>query len=70
MTAKERSIWSSTVVASLAGLGVCYLVAKYHTRILKRIRLVLDYRNPLRHQTIEIINNVEDCNRVVNKFKL
>lgn len=70
MTTKERSILSSALVASLAGIGVCYLVAKYHTRILKKIQLILDYRNPLRHQTVEIINNLEDCHRVVKKLKV
>lgn len=70
MTDKSKGILSSTLVASLAGIGVCYFVAKYHTRILKKIRLVLDYRNPLRHQVIEVVNNAEDCLRVVNKLKL
>lgn len=53
----------------MAGIGVCYFVARYHARILKRIRLILDYRNPLRYQTIEVINNAEDCQRVVGQLR-
>lgn len=69
MSGKSKSLVSSPLVASLAGIGVCYLMAKYHARILKRIRLILDYRNPLRYQTIEVINNADDCRRVVGQLK-
>lgn len=71
MSTKSKGISTSTALASLAGIGVCcYLVAKYRTRILKRIRIALDYRNPLRYQTVEIINNGDECNRVINQLKL
>lgn len=69
MSNKSRSLVSTTLFASLAGIGVCYFVAKYHARILKRIRLVLDYRNPLRHQTINVVTNTEECGRVVKQLK-
>lgn len=68
MNQRNKNIVSTAVFATL-GVGLLYIVTKYRKNIIKKIRLACDFRNPLRHQSIEVVNTVEECKLVINKLK-
>lgn len=65
----ERNKNITAAMIALAGVGVCYMLAKYRADILQQIRLLRYFRDRLRHQQVHIVTNAEDCRKVVNILK-
>lgn len=64
-TNDNKFLSTRTALMATAGLGLFVFIAK-RERLWNYIK---NLRNPLRHQHIEIIQNAEDCQRVVNRLK-
>lgn len=70
MSEQNRTVFTgATIAAAAAGIGVCLVVTKYRTHILKRLKRILNYNDPLRNQQIQVINNVEECRAVMRNLK-
>lgn len=67
MSEKNRNI--TTAMMALAGVGVCYVLAKYRTDILRQIRLLRNFRDRLRHQQVHVVNNAEDCRKIMKNLR-
>ncbi|XP_059620765.1 exonuclease 3'-5' domain-containing protein 2 [Phlebotomus argentipes] len=67
MSAENRSLLRNTLVASV-GIGLVYIMARYRRDVVRKWRSVWT-SNPLQSQTIEVVNNVEQCQRVVEILK-
>lgn len=70
MNDKTKTIVSTTLLAGVAGIGVCILFTKYRHQIVQKFRTTLDFRNPLRHQNIKIVNTEEECRQIVEEIKM
>lgn len=68
MQQKHKIIVSTALFATL-GISVLYVIRKYNGNIIHRLRRVLDYRNPLRNQQIEVLSNYDDCKTIVEKLQ-
>lgn len=52
--------------AATVGAGVCFVLIKGHGHLVRSVRSALAYwRNPLRHQTVQICNTFEECQAAV-----
>lgn len=60
----------TTAMVALAGVGVCYVLAKYRADILRQIQLLRNFRDRLRYQQIHVVNNADDCRRVMKNLRL
>ena len=70
MSEENRPVFTgATIAAAAAGIGVCLVVTKYRTQILKKLKRILNYNDPLRNQQIQVINNVEECRAVMRNLK-
>lgn len=67
MSDKNKNI--ATAMVALAGVGVCYMLAKYRTDILRQIRLLRNFRDRLRHQQVHVVNNAEDCRKILKNLR-
>lgn len=66
MSDKQKSHF----VTALVGASVCYVVYKYHGRAVQQVRSVVAYlRDPLRKQTVQVVNTVEECELAIAKLK-
>lgn len=68
MSGRNKNI-TTAMVALAGGVGVCYVLAKYRANILRQIRLVRNFSDRLRHQQVHVVNNAEDCRRVMKNLK-
>lgn len=57
-------------VASIVGIGLCCVLLKYRSKLYRQLRLLTDFRNPLRYQNVKIVNNAEECRQVLGNLKL
>lgn len=69
MDSKHKNILSTTILAGI-GIGVCYVFAKYRRQLLQKVRKTLDFRNPLRNQSIHIVSTEDECRRIVEQIKV
>lgn len=69
MQQKHKLIVSTALFATL-GISVLYVLRKYNKNIIHRLQRVLDYRNPLRNQQIEVLNNFDDCKKIVERLQM
>lgn len=70
MSEQERPVFTGgKIAAAAAGIGVCLVITKYRTPILKKLKRFLNYNDPLRNQQIQVINNVEECRAVMRNLK-
>ncbi|XP_055323542.1 exonuclease 3'-5' domain-containing protein 2 isoform X4 [Sitodiplosis mosellana] len=60
---------TTTIAAAAAGIGLCFVVTKYRTQILKKLKIILNSSDPLRNQQIQVINNVEECRALMRNLK-
>ena len=67
MADKNKSILSTTALVATVGFGVCFVLTR--TGIFNKLKNLLNYRNPLRNQVIHIVNDVEECNKVIESLK-
>lgn len=71
MTEQNRTFFTGTkIVTAGIGIGVCILVAKYRTPILKQIKSLISYSDPLRNQQIHVVSGVDECRALMHKFKM
>lgn len=70
MSENNRPVFTGTTIATAAaGIGICFVVTKYRQQILKKLKFVINYKDPLRNQQIEVINNVEECRTIMRNIK-
>lgn len=66
----NRQVWNGATLVTVAGISVCLFVAKYRSQIFYRFRKILDYKNPLRNQKIQVVNSVDECRLLMRNIKL
>lgn len=59
----------STAAITAVGVGLVCVIVRNRLKILQRLKYAYDFRNPLRHKHIEIIETADDCQRVVATLK-
>lgn len=70
MSQREQSLLKgSTIVATAAGIGFCFVVSKYRIPIFKQIKMIANYKDPLRNQEIRIIDTLEECRTLMRNLK-
>lgn len=69
MSQQNRQLTGTAIATAAAGIGLCFVVAKYRTQILRKLKLIIDYKNPLRNQQIHVISNVEECRTFMRHLK-
>lgn len=69
MSKENRPPFTRTTVAAAAGIGLCLVVAKYRTQILKQLKCIINYNNPLRNQQIQVVSGVEECRILMRNLK-
>lgn len=67
MSERNRVLVTGTAIAS--AVGICILVAKYRMQILKQIKWIVNYNNPLRNQQIQVVGGVEECRLLMRNLK-
>lgn len=67
MSDRNKNI--TTAMMAIAGVGVCYVLAKYRADILRQIRLLRNFHDRFRYQQIHVVNNAEDCRKVLGTLK-
>lgn len=65
----NQSSFNKTTIAAAAGIGACIVLAKYHRPIVTKIRQLINYKDPLRYQHVQVISNTNDCYRVLETIK-
>lgn len=55
-----------SVVLGIIGVTISYAVFKNRLKIQKSIKRFLDFKNPLRHQDVKIVETEEQCKAVIN----
>lgn len=67
MSEKQHNL----ITTALVGAGVCIVLLKCHGRVVHQARAAVAYlRNPLRKQTVQVVNTFEECEIAVAKLKL
>lgn len=69
MSEENRPHFTGTAIAAAAGIGLCFVVAKYRTQILKQLKCIINYNDPLRNQRIQVISGVEECRLLMRNLK-
>lgn len=70
MAEQNRPLFAgSKIVTAGIGIGICLLVAKYRTPILKQLKSLINYNDPLRNQQIHVVTGVEECRSLMHKLK-
>lgn len=69
MSQENRPLLTGTAVATVAGIGLCMVVAKYRTHILKQLKNIINYNDPLRHQQIQVVSSIEECRLLMRNLK-
>lgn len=70
MAEQNRPAFPGTrIVTAGIGIGICVLVAKYRTPILKQLKTLINYGDPLRNQRIHVISGVEECRSLMHQLK-
>lgn len=67
MSDRNKNI--TTAMVALAGVGVCYVLAKYRADILRQIRLLRNLGDRLRHQQVHVVSNAEDCQKIMKNLQ-
>lgn len=71
MAEQNRPIFTGTkIVTTGIGIGICILVAKYRTPILKQLKSLINYSDPLRNQQIHVVSCIEECRSLMHKLKM
>lgn len=60
---------NKTTVATVAGIGAFLLIARYRQQIGKKLRNLINYKDPMRYQKIHVISNVDECRRVMTTLR-
>lgn len=68
MNQQSRTISTGAAIASAAGIGLCFVVAKYRAQIFKQLKLVIN-NDPLRNQQIHVVSGIEECRVLMRKLK-
>lgn len=69
MSEHNRPNFTGTAIAAATGIGLCLVVAKYRTQILKQLKFIINYNDPLRNQRIQVISGVEECRLLMRNLK-
>lgn len=69
MSREDRPHFTGTAIATVAGIGLCMVVAKYRTQILKQLKNIINYKDPLRNQQIQVVTNIEECRLLMRNLK-
>lgn len=62
-------VTGTTIAAAAAGISLCFVVTKYRSQILKKLKNIINYNDSLRNQEIQVISNVEDCRKIMRNLK-
>lgn len=62
----ENNVYKSAIVAA-ASFGLLLVIATKRKRIYSFVKNMND---PLKHRRIEVIQTIEDCQRVVDQLKM
>lgn len=57
-------------IASIVGIGLCCVLIKYRSKLYRQLRLLADFRNPLRYKTVKVVNDADECRQVLGNVKL
>lgn len=69
MSQHNRQISGTAIVTAAAGFGLCFVVTKYRTQILRKLKCFINYDNPLRNQKIHVIDTVDGCRTLMRTLK-
>lgn len=69
MSQQSRSYLTGTAIATVAGISICLAIAKYRTQVLRNLKWILNYKDPLRNQQVQLISGVEECRSVMRNLK-
>lgn len=69
MSNDSRSSFNKTTLATVAGIGACFVLVKYHRPIATKIRQLINYKDPLRYQHVQVVSTTSDCHRVLTTIK-
>ncbi|XP_053680516.1 exonuclease 3'-5' domain-containing protein 2 [Anopheles nili] len=67
LTQREKTVVSTAVIAAV-GVGVLYVLTRYRSSIMSRLK-AMNQRDPLRGQQVHIINTTHDCRTIVEKLQ-
>lgn len=70
MSHDHKQLWNGKALATVAGIGVCFFVTKYRSQIWRKIKILFNYKNPLRNQQVHIVSNINDCRKLMRNLKL
>lgn len=57
------------LVATAAGIGLCFVAIKYRSLVFNKIKIIANYKNPIRNQDIRVIDTVHECRTVMKNIK-
>ncbi|XP_031626495.1 exonuclease 3'-5' domain-containing protein 2 [Contarinia nasturtii] len=60
----------STLAATAAGIGLCFVAVKYRSPIIKQIKVMANYTDPLRNQKVRVIDTVDECRTLMRNMKM
>lgn len=69
MSYDKKQLWNGKALATVAGIGVCFFVARYRSQIWQKFKILLDYKNPLRNQQVHIVSNIDECRKLMRNLK-
>lgn len=55
-----------TALFATTGIGLLYMLFRHKSFLIKQLKTTYNFSNPLRHQTIKIIETPEECRQIVN----
>lgn len=60
----KKNIVTKIALATIS-VGIACIIIKNRSKIIQRLKYAYNFRNPLRHKHIEIIETTDDCQRIV-----
>lgn len=67
MTDRNKTL---ATFASIVGIGLCCVLVKYRSKLYRQLRLLTDFRNPLRYQNVKVVNTADECRQIIGNLKL
>lgn len=70
MAEQNRSAFTgSKIVTAGIGIGICILLTKYRSPILRQLKSLFNYSDPLRNQQIHVVSGIDECRSLMHKLK-
>ncbi|XP_055849502.1 exonuclease 3'-5' domain-containing protein 2 [Episyrphus balteatus] len=68
MSASKKTTITNAALATI-GVGIAFAIIKNRHKIIQQLKYAYNFRNPLRHKHIEVIETTDDCQRIVATLK-